>query len=341
VSTSAAGIEQSAIDRATKEIGDYERTVQALCAFVMVAIRDRGGFAKGSSYSLGRRMHTSAGNRVAPSQTVTPDAVVQRSTVLGYVVEAKATLPPNEAYWEDSATQLHKYDDRLAGWWSEDGYVQSTDVICLCGAPFAARFADYVERDQSQRGWSFQCNCCFVEFSQTSRWSECVYLKRERGKVADPRVGQAIREGAEVGIEDLVATFNGAAFYDGDPPVEYVMQILWQHVFTHRKPAEERDEQLGYWPIAVTAGELTEYLQRMYGSPGQAPNEVRFPRKTWVTLALDGFAQIGLATHDGGDSYTIGFRQLKGELVARFARRRLQPPPKKKPEAEQLRLLES
>lgn len=342
VNTSVASSEQGAIDLATKEIRDYETSVQALCAFVTLAImgRDERGLAEGSEYSFGRRMRTSSQNRVSPSEKVTPDTVIQRSPQLGYVVEAKATLP-SEAYWGTNATQLHKYDDRLSGWWTDDGYVRTTDVICLTGAPFAARFADYVESDEAQRGWSFQCNLCFVEFSYTSRWQECLYLKKERGKVTDPQLAQVIREGEEVNIEDLVANFNGAAFYDGDPPVEYVMQILWQHVFTHRRPGEERDEELGYWPIAVAADELTDYLQRMYGSLGEAAGEVRFPRKKWVRLALDAFAQIGLATHDGDDNFTISFRQLKGELVERFARRRLQPTPKKKPQAEQLRLLES
>ena len=77
-----------------QKIEDYYSTIHALQAFISITTWDNGKIAK-SHNSLGQRMITSKHNRVSPNQKVTPDAVIQRTTDLGYIVEAKKRLSDN------------------------------------------------------------------------------------------------------------------------------------------------------------------------------------------------------------------------------------------------------
>lgn len=318
-----------AVEEAKKEVSDYVETVHALCALVALTIGSGGATMPDGKYSFGRRMHTSPQNRVTQeSREVTPDVVIQQSEQLGYVGEAKASLPQRTDYWRTRAKQLFKYDDDLRGWWTENERIPVSDLICLIGAPHTTRFADSVEQYGQQSAWTFNSKQCFLEISYT-REGECLYLKLERGDLTDPQILRAVYEGREFSREDLIVDFGGAKFCDAPPPPEFVMEILWQDVFTRKKSTEnvERDGSLGYWPLNVSLADLTDLLKKEYGSGATGEREVVYPRQGWVRGALDALTRIDLAKYEDGDSYLIKFRQLRGELIERFAKQRLEAPP--------------
>jgi hypothetical protein len=342
VSTSADGDFERAIEEAKKECGDYEATVQALCALVSLTICQEGAIASGGRYSFGRRMRTSSQNRVTrESVEVTPDAVIQQSQQLGYISEAKATLPEFTDFWSKRARQIFKYDDDLTGWWTDDGRIPMCDLVCLIGAPDTTKFANFVEQHGQQHGWGFNRKQCYLEISYT-KGGECLYLKLERGALTDTEILKAVYEGREFPREDLIADFNGAKFYDGTPPPELVMELLWHDVFTRRRSTEkiERDASLGYYPLDVSVSDLTNTLQKEYGSRGASREDVQYPTQESVKDALDAFVRMNLAKHESGDKYLIKFRHLRGELIEKFAEQRLKPPPTKPPLAVQLALPE-
>lgn len=342
MSTSADGDFERAIEEAKKECGDYEATVHALCALVTLTISQDGTIAPGGRYSFGRRMRTSSQNRVTNGPVeVTPDAVIQQSTQLGYVAEAKATLPEFEDFWRKRARQVFKYDDDLTGWWTDDGCMPTCDLVCLIGAPDTTKFADFVEQYAQQHGWRFNRNQCYLEISYT-KGGECLYLKLERGSLTDIHILNAVYEGREFPEEDLIADFSGAKFYDGTPPPEIVMELLWHDVFTRRRSTDkiERDASVGYYPLRVSVSDLTNTLQREYGSPGATREDVQYPTQESVKDALDAFVRIDLAKHDSGDEYLIKFRHLRVELIERFAQQRLTLPPTAPPTVVQLTLPE-
>jgi hypothetical protein len=106
---------KSSVEDVKKAVDNYEATVQALLAMAIDATWD--GTARAvipdAKFFLGRRMTTSAANRVNPSAEVTPDLVVQRNAGYGLVAEAKGDLPSNKEHWRGEVRQLEKYDDDL------------------------------------------------------------------------------------------------------------------------------------------------------------------------------------------------------------------------------------
>src|SRR5258708_31042461 len=107
-------------------------------------------------------MNTSHVNRVAPDTIVTPDAVIQLSNGLGYVVEAKKSLPLNSDYWVNEVEQLQKYDDDLTGWWIEPAPMVC--IVLLLHYSRSVKFINYL-RDQLDQGKViFQKKVSVVEF---------------------------------------------------------------------------------------------------------------------------------------------------------------------------------
>lgn len=163
------------IDRIRDEINNYEATVAALQAFIdFVARQDERDMAH-TPHSLGRKMNTSPTNVIQPNTEITPDAVVQRSDELGYVLEAKASLPRDQDAWQSDIDQLRKYDDHLTGWWTPTELIHESDVVSLISVPFAPQFAEYVRQTASREHWQFRGRVCFVEFSHVVR-AQGIYI---------------------------------------------------------------------------------------------------------------------------------------------------------------------
>lgn len=285
-------------------------------------------------------METSQSNRVSPSSEVTPDAVIQKSDDLGFVAEAKASLPREPRYWTDDAEQLHKYDDDLHGWWTTDGLIGENDIVLLMRTPHADDFAEYVHKFNSKRGWTFQRNVCFVEFDRSGRVRQAIHLRRHKGDLADGELAERLRKGVMVPIEGLLDTFRSRKFYDAKPPIEYLMEVLWQDIFNEMKSQTEFDDELSCWPLEVTVPDLTLDLQRMFGSSGGLDREAEYPRQRWVRQALEALVDIGLAHRTDGPNYRILFRRLRGEVIETFSRHRVSERPEAQPPITQLSLLD-
>ena len=301
-------------------ISNYKRTVHALHAFIGLTIWHDGDFMADTHYGLGRRMDTSPQNQVAAATTVTPDGVIQRSDALGYVAEAKSSLPKDQNAWRDEVLQLRKYDDDLGGWWTTDGTIPHHDLAVLVGAPRAEAFELYARNLAESEQWSFARPLCFIEFSLDTQAAPYVYLRRHHGSVTDPVVAEKLRERPMIPLEGLVVTFSSRKFYDSKPPREYLMETLWQHVFTPMKAEVEYDRPSRCWPLTVAVDGLCTELRSAFGSVGNEDREVAYPHNSWVREALEAFTDIGLARGENDGGYTILFRKITGDIVVKFAR---------------------
>lgn len=112
---------------------DYRTTILALQAIIGFLTWDKKNNRRirGSKDSFGRKMDTSAKNQIAPNSTITPDAIIQKDISLGYIVEAKKSLPNNQEHWQKIVNQIKKYDDNLKGWWTDSELIGRICLILL------------------------------------------------------------------------------------------------------------------------------------------------------------------------------------------------------------------
>jgi len=122
---------------------DYENTINALLCFISLTTWEGNQRRPDSYYSFGRRMTTSASNVISPNQDITPDSVIQFLDDLGFIVEAKISLPADESLWSGILAQIKKYDDDLIGWWTQDEHINNHNVILLLHMSRSVSFKKY------------------------------------------------------------------------------------------------------------------------------------------------------------------------------------------------------
>lgn len=324
-------------------IEDYTTTIHALQSFISFATWDKSA-AKPlatSKSSLGRRMDTSPDNSISPNSVVTPDAVIQRDEGLGYVVEAKKSLPRNQDYWRAIVTQLQKYDDELAGWWNEGEMIHTCCIVLLIEISRAGAFSRYWASLEEGEGLNFNNPVSIVEFTRSPEVRQFIFIRKNRGDIEPDDLSRRLEDGCKVPSEDVIASYGEKKFYDSEPVTEHTMEILWQVLFNEMKSEKDYDEQDRAWLLPVNLNDLTEDLQRLYGSTGSEPRRVAFPRVQWVRNAMDAFVSLELAQKvDDSQYYVVYFKKIRGDVLERFVKHREAKPGKRRETyAEQLSFL--
>jgi hypothetical protein len=314
------------VDDIQRKVEEYETTIMALRAFCKIITdyhkSDDSSVVCHTSY--GRRMSTSANNRVHPSNTATPDAVIQIGDYWGMIVEAKRTMPKNNNdCWRDTVNQMRKYDDKLQGWWTANGELSLANVALLVDVDRSIDFSRYVQLlIDGNKVPSFQGPTAIIEFFKKQEVKQFLRVRQVWGRVEPQELAHKLESGKSIPVEGLI---DGQRFYDEEPEaVEYTMVLLWQTIFTERYFGTKFDETAKVWLIEVDLDELTEYLQKLYGHKSNEARERTFPRKKWIQKALEAFVLLNLAVRSGEkNKYIIKFRRLRGgDLFQRFYKHR-------------------
>lgn len=271
-------------------------------------------------YEFGRRMTTSNANRVSPSTSVTPDCVVQSSPLQGYVTEAKIGLPKNEAYWDGDVLQLTKYDDDLTGWWTDNELISTHEIVALVPLLRAVRFAEIVKEGEAADRWQFHKNLTILGFErQIGPEKTWLILKKEGGEITPPELGAKLRYGVKVRVELLVEVYDDRRFLDHAPPLPFLLQVLWDDLFTQYASAAGFDGS-SLMLFDVTVPKVTADLQKFYGFASAGARSPEIPRRAWIKEALDAMVDFNMADAKDNSVYAIRYRRQRGDMLERFGR---------------------
>ena len=302
-------------------IDDYLVTTQSILALINILTFDQEtkGMLPSSSFGIGREMTTSAKNKVANGHSVTPDIVVQRIEIEGYVVEVKCGLPRNRDYWKKYVNQFVKYDDpELKGWWTENELIQNMNLIGLFHQSRAIDFHDFLMQELSERGIDLDTQFAIIQYSRDIRKHTFITLQKIEGEIINEQLNRSLRSSVGVPIERVVSNpkYKDLKFYDARPSVEYVMWILWLHIFPEKNALSgQLNETLNTSEFFVSAAELTIDLQKAYGHFSPDSRETCFPKTEWVQSALDKFVEIDLAAKHTNDDYSVYFKKISGDVL--------------------------
>jgi hypothetical protein len=308
--------------RAHDEVENYKQTVNALLAFSAFVVHDGQQHRPGANFGFGRRMGTSAKNRIAPSNTVTPDLVAQKSESYGITAEVKKSLPLDQDRWHRPVKQLAKYDDELIGWWTPDETMPCADTVLLLHHSRSRPFCRFLEQLQSEDPDSVGKNTTVVEFIDSREARSYYSFRLESGSIRDEELLPRLRDGVQVPLDKVVQTFPSVRFYDSQPPVAYLLTPLWMDVFPAMVDGDHYDEGLRAFKLDASVQEVTAELQKAYGSANlsQDTRSVEFPRVAWVRDAFEKLVEFKMALppSDGSDVYQILFKTPKKDILQRF-----------------------
>lgn len=303
-----------------EQIDSYLATIEALQAFISVVTfdNDAQGVVPGARWSIGRRMNTSSSNLMNPSAEVTPDCVAQRNLTLGYVAEAKRTLPTDRTLWRKYGEQLLKYDDDLIGWWTPDERIEVSCAALLIDINRAVEFVRQFQSLIDTEERVIKGPLSVIEFVRAQQVSPAIMLRIQWGTISDQGLNDRLLNGISVPIEKVKASYGVRKFHDSKPIVEHTMVILWNDIFNSMRDEQRLDPQSGSQELIVSVESLTEEMQRLYGQYAREMREIEFPRRAWIRDAMEKFVRLDLAERRDDDAYVVRFRRLKSDLIDYF-----------------------
>jgi hypothetical protein len=315
-----------AIDDVREKVEEYETTIMALQAISQIII-SKYPIEKNSkkiNVSIGRMMSTSNTNRIKPANSVTPDIIIQIGDAWGMVGEVKRSMPLNlDDRWKNTVKQIEKYDDTLQGWWTQTGNLSESNVALLIEVDRSVEFSRYLQSlIDAKEIQDFNNPTSIIEFFKKQEVKQFLHIRKIWGKIIPSDLQDFLESGKSISVEGLI---DRQRFYDSEPEVvEYTMVLLWQNVFNKLRMDSKFDENQKAWLIEINSGELTEYLQKLYGNMATEHRERTFPRKKWIVKALNAFVELGLATStQDRDIFIIKFRKLsRGDIFEKFYKHR-------------------
>lgn len=311
------------VHQATREMCDtYTDGVFAVLALVNESRWDpeKKVLRDNIQYQFGRRMTTSPSNRVRPAVDVTPDCVVQIDTGRGFVAEAKLGLPKDETVWDDDINQLLKYDDDLAGWWTANERIETSDIIGLVPLARAVRFADRLENGRAAGKWRFERHICVLGFFKMSGVRDFMTLKKEGGRLSDAQLDRRLRESVPIAFERLILEYHDTKFVDHPPPMPYILQIMWDYLFALYAAEVPKEEGQDWVQLSIPLKKAVADLQSYYGFQSSGTRSPEIPRPSWVRKALDLLVQFKMADAVSEDQYLIRYKRTRGDTLNRFGR---------------------
>jgi hypothetical protein len=299
-----------------EQIDNYQQTVLAIWALISICTWDSKAKAlhRARRYSIGRRM-----TRIDTGADVTPDLVVQLSRSLGLIAEAKRTLPKNEEWWAGEIEQLRGYDGDLKGWWTDKEEISAHDLVLLLHQFHGPRFATYFDRQQRTDKRRLRRSLSIVEFGVTEQVGQRMFLCLRKGSLQDSVITESLTAGVPVPMERVLATYGAKAFYDAEPVTEYLMERIWTDFVMRAVAGKPRDTNGRYVTVPVSVPAIAEQFQDAYGSRGGEDRDVAYPKTSWIRNAMDKFVSIRLARKVDADNYVVLYREIRGDVLERFA----------------------
>jgi hypothetical protein len=289
---------------------DYEQTVIAL-----LALSQHLKYEHSANSWFGRKFKTSEKNRVSPNTDITPDLTTQINKNYGIITEARKNFARAEDY-DDKITQIKKYDDELKGWETQDGLIQNNDLVILTHLLEVRGIEDHLKERLSE--FTGKRKIIILGFIRDNEKDVSVVIRREGSETFSEGVGEKLRRGVAIKYEHLLNFgLSTIKFYDANPPLPYLLEIIWDNILSE-KPTEEEYRTNGKKKIEIITNvdEIVTELKRF--APEQNGDRLpEIPKRSWVETALEKLVEIKLAKkirkEDRHGTYKISFRRKLGK----------------------------
>ena len=313
------------VKKILEKIDNYNQTLEALIGFSHV-LRwdDLKGDYKSNSYSfIARRMNTSKKNRIKTENEITPDLIVQLENNYGIVSESKKSFPQNKELWIGSFSQLQKYDDDLKGWKTVDELISISDIVLLTHYKIKVEVFDYIKEQISNGSLSFHRNFTAISFLRTLEANTYLSFEKFYGNLNDNVLDERFRRIVGIPLK-IILPLSNIKFYDDKPELPYIMEILWNKIFSQYPKIEEFMESGGIkiMKIEVNMDELTQKLREQFSDYYEGDSrQPQIPKTKWVKEAMDMLVKLNYANKDDTDDrkYFVRYKSIN-DTMSRFTR---------------------
>lgn len=251
----------------------------------------------------------------------------------GIVCEAKKLFPQNRNLWKRNFNQLQKYDDSLKGWKTSNEYIKTSDIVLLTHYKIKVDVKDYLEENISNKNLFFGRNFSAIAFQRTLEANVFLTLEKFYGNLFDTVLNERFRRIVGVPLKKIIP-FSNIKLYDYKPELSYMMEILWNKIFSQYPKMEEFMESGGIkiMTIKVNTHDLVKKLRTQFTDYIEGDSrQPALPKTKWVKEAMDMLVRLNYAKKDDKEdnNYTVKYKSIKN-TIQRFTREIYESQSKKK-----------
>ena len=115
----------------------------------------------------------------------------------------------------------------------------------------------------------------------------------------------------------LIVEYGDRKFIDSEPPLVYLLQIIWDALFVRYASGVPKDEENGWIPLKVSLATVTSDLQQYFGFVSTGARSPEVPRPSFVRKALDALVDFKIAERTK-DEYFIKYKRTRADTLKRF-----------------------
>lgn len=281
------------------KIDDYEQTIHAIVGFLNFYRFDS------TSRKMRNDVFVFQGRRLEPSSKktttstgeqinyVTPDVGILMPSKRGVLGEIKKSFPIEQDHWLKTFKQLMSYDDDLKGWPSDNEQIDSHDIVLILHQTRAGAVRRYYE-SKAGNEINFSRPFIIIQFNRADERKSYYFFQKVLGELTEKKIDDQLADGVSVPMDVFVKTYSTVKIYDSQPPLPYLMEIIWTHVILPRAAETERFEKLRKnqkIDIVIDVDKIVEELHKgfsFHDLHGYIPDrQPKIPKKEWVATACD------------------------------------------------------
>jgi hypothetical protein len=297
------------VEKLLNAIDNYRQTVGAIVAFGVILVQ----YYK-ADFRIGHRLRPSPKNRIQAQDDITPDIVSQGNN-LNLIGEVKKSFPRDQALWLGYLKQVEKYDDELSNWIRND--VTIHDLMLITHLSRSVQLRDFIEQKLAGNEITFTRPLSVIEFVRSSERNTFWTLRKLWGNISNQELNRYLTQAIQVNANNIVIQLSSVWFYDSEPEVPYTMSIIWDKIFPEKATPEKFRAAGGrrIIDLTFTVDEILEKCRRFFSSPNSC-----FPRKSWITKAMDGFVKLKRAKKIASETYNVSYHKIGTDSLEIFAR---------------------
>lgn len=315
----------NSVDKWLDQIDDYEDTIFAILGFVNFYRFDDATRKMRDDVVVfqGRWLTPSPGKALTPEGNevafVQPDFGILYEPNRGVLGEAKKSFPQDRTLWRDDFRQLMGYDDDLTGWPCQGESVAQHDVVLLTHQTRVVAVVDYCREKMATGQVRFERPFAIVSFIRSDERQPYFHFERRLGRLSDTALDDRLRGGVPVPMKPLLSLYSTVKLYDSEPPLPYMMWMIWEHVVAPRAADQPRFPGLRKrqkLEVTLEVVEIVEQLSEGFSFrlllPQLTERQPMVPAKAWCVRACEALVEADLAKWTD--------RQSKEKVVVSFRR---------------------
>lgn len=298
------------------KIDDYEQTIHAIVGFVNFYRYDDSAQKMKTNVLVfqGRRLEPSAKRTINSNgekiRYVTPDLGVLLEIRSGVLGEVKKSFPKDQELWMKTFEQLMSYDDDLKGWPSVDEKVNSHDIVLLVHQTRAASILRFYQ-SKANVEIKFQRPFIIIQFNRADERKPYYFFQKTLGPLTEKSIDGRLGDGVSVPMEIFVKTYSTIKIYDSEPPIPYLMELIWTNVVLRSASEDPKFQKLRKNQKIDVVLEIDRIIEELFQGfsfrslHGDNERQPKIPKREWIVKACEQLVKANEATWEDSSQARI------------------------------------